>query len=110
MPISADTFSLLYSKALAKQLQLILLGNADPEQLQLFCDDILHHWWADYASKAQQPLTANEHAFWYAMALIETTPLSTLRGNRFLRTRIQACIHTLNEQLPLPSTIKGVRP
>ncbi|MGL4930590.1 MAG: hypothetical protein ACRC4H_10760 [Plesiomonas sp.] len=109
MPVSADTFSLLYGEALANQLRLILLGCAEPDKLQLFCDDILHHWWADnYDDDA--PLSASEHAFWYAMALLEATPLISLRGNRFLRTRLQACIATLSEQAPLSSAIRGIRP
>ncbi|MGL5759139.1 hypothetical protein [Plesiomonas sp.] len=110
MPVSADSFSLLHGEALAHQLRLILLGCAEPDKLQLFCDDILHHWWADNSNNDDTPLSANEHAFWYALALLEATPLTTLRGSRFLRVRLQACIATLSEHAPLPSTIRGTRP
>lgn len=110
MPASAAEFVALYQDALAEHLRLILHGSPQPQALQLLRDEILHHWWGRELTD-DTPLSPTEHAFWYTLALLESTPLHELRGNRFLRQRLHTCQALLNQHPTSTGVfIRGTRP
>lgn len=111
MPASAAEFIALYQDSLADHLRQILNGTPHADALQLLRDEILHHWWGQALTDDEQPLSPTEHAFWYTLALLESTPLHELRGNRFLRQRLHTCLALLMQQSTSAGVfIRGTRP
>lgn len=110
MPASAAEFVALYQDSLAEHLRQILNSTPQPDALQSLRDEILHHWWGCEFTD-DTPLSPTEHAFWYTLALLESTPLHELRGNRFLRQRLHTCQALLNQQPTSTGVfIRGTRP
>ncbi|MDD1783462.1 hypothetical protein LRP49_20010 [Enterovibrio sp. ZSDZ35] len=98
-----------YAPAYAADVIRFIIRQSDYDELVVSTKKQFTDWW-QLAISSGTPESSYESVYWYLVYLIESRREDELRGNRFVKQRIQECACYLINKGKIPNFAHGIRP
>ncbi|SKA47101.1 hypothetical protein [Enterovibrio nigricans] len=98
-----------YAPAFAADVIRFIIRQSDYDELRASSQKQFKDWW-QLAIPGGTPENTYESVYWYLLYLIDARREDELRGNRFVKQRIQECACYLINKGKIPNFAHGIRP
>ncbi|MGF1707641.1 hypothetical protein [Enterovibrio baiacu] len=98
-----------YAPAFAAEVVRFMIRQSDYDELKESVKQQFLDWW-QLSLPSGPPEDQYESVYWYLIYLIESRQEHELRGNRFVKQRVQECACYLINKGKVPDFARGIRP